>query len=83
MTLRYVTTNAGKVREAREYLQGAVEPLDYDYTEVQADTLEPIAAHGAREAFREANRGAASERASGGTASREGEYPGPDRDPRA
>ena len=56
MTLRYVTTNEGKVREAREYLQDAVEPFEFDYTEVQADTLEPIAAHGAREAFREVAR---------------------------
>ena len=68
MTLRYVTTNEGKVREAREYL-GSVEPFDFDYTEVQADTLEPIAAHGAREAYREVNRRAASERASGEAAS--------------
>jgi XTP/dITP diphosphohydrolase len=48
--LRYVTTNEGKVREAREYLDG-VESMDYDYTEVQADDLETVAAHGAREAF--------------------------------
>jgi XTP/dITP diphosphohydrolase len=48
--LRYVTTNEGKVREAREYLE-RVEPLSYDYTEVQADDLETVAAHGAREAF--------------------------------
>jgi XTP/dITP diphosphohydrolase len=53
VTLRYVTTNEGKVHEAREYLS-EVEPLSYDYTEVQADELEPIAAHGAREAFRAA-----------------------------
>ncbi|MFD1684166.1 non-canonical purine NTP pyrophosphatase [Halobellus litoreus] len=52
--LRYVTTNAGKVREAREYLDG-VEQLDYDYTEVQASNLDPIAARGAREAYRHAN----------------------------
>ena len=51
--LRYVTTNSGKVREAREYLDG-VEQLDYDYTEVQASALGPIAAHGAREAYRHA-----------------------------
>ncbi|WP_336021672.1 non-canonical purine NTP pyrophosphatase [Halobellus salinisoli] len=49
--LRYVTTNAGKVREAREYLDG-VEQLDYDYTEIQAAELGPIAARGAREAYR-------------------------------
>jgi XTP/dITP diphosphohydrolase len=51
VTLHYVTTNEGKVREARDYLRD-VEPFDYDYTEVQADDLAPIAAHGAREAFR-------------------------------
>ncbi|MFB6107278.1 MAG: non-canonical purine NTP pyrophosphatase [Haloplanus sp.] len=49
--LRYVTTNAGKVREAREYLP-AVEQLDFDYTEIQAPELGPIAARGAREAYR-------------------------------
>ncbi|PSQ11654.1 non-canonical purine NTP pyrophosphatase [Halobacteriales archaeon QS_5_70_15] len=48
--LRYVTTNEGKVREAREYLE-AVEPLSYDYTEIQADDLGAVAAHGARDAF--------------------------------
>jgi XTP/dITP diphosphohydrolase len=53
--LRYVTTNSGKVREAREYLDG-VEQLDYDYTEVQAPALGPIAAHGAREAYRHAGK---------------------------
>jgi len=53
--LRYVTTNAGKVREAESYLgDGAVTQLDFDYTEVQSDELGPIAAHGAREAYREA-----------------------------
>ncbi|RLM59842.1 non-canonical purine NTP pyrophosphatase [Halobellus sp. Atlit-31R] len=51
--LRYVTTNAGKVREAREYLDG-VEQLNYDYTEIQAAELGPIAARGAREAYRQA-----------------------------
>jgi len=29
--LRYVTTNPGKVREAREYLGDEIEQLDYDY----------------------------------------------------
>jgi len=46
----FATTNAGKVREAREYLDRAVEQLDYDYTEIQSDSLAEIAAHGAREA---------------------------------
>jgi len=53
--LRYVTTNAGKVREAEEYLaDGSVSQLDFDYTEIQAPTLDPIAARGAREAYRHA-----------------------------
>ncbi|WP_313693701.1 non-canonical purine NTP pyrophosphatase [Halorarum halobium] len=52
--LRYVTTNEGKVREAREYLGDDVAQLEFDYTEVQADDLGPIAAHGAREAYRHA-----------------------------
>jgi len=53
--LRYVTTNAGKVREARDYLDdGSVSQLDFDYTEIQAPELEPIAARGAREAYRHA-----------------------------
>ena len=47
--LRYVTTNEGKVREAREYI--ACEPLAYDYTEVQSESIGTIAAHGAREAY--------------------------------
>ena len=51
--LRYVTTNAGKVREARARLP-AVDRLDYDYPEVQADDLGPIAAAGARAAYRHA-----------------------------
>ncbi|MFC7096982.1 non-canonical purine NTP pyrophosphatase [Halobaculum marinum] len=52
--LRYVTTNAGKVREAEEYLGDEVSQLDFDYTEVQASDLAPIAAYGAREAHRHA-----------------------------
>jgi len=57
-TLRFVTTNAGKVREAEEYLAGlrSVEQLDYDYTEVQSDDLATIAAEGAAEAY-EASEG--------------------------
>jgi XTP/dITP diphosphohydrolase len=51
--LSYVTTNAGKVREAEEYLGDEVRGVAFDYTEVQADELGPIAAHGAREAYRE------------------------------
>ncbi|MFC5133270.1 MULTISPECIES: non-canonical purine NTP pyrophosphatase [Haloferacaceae] len=53
--LRYVTTNPGKVREAERYLaDGSVSQLNFDYTEIQAAELAPIAARGAREAYREA-----------------------------
>ncbi|MEE6209621.1 RdgB/HAM1 family non-canonical purine NTP pyrophosphatase [Salarchaeum sp. III] len=51
--MKFVTTNQGKVREAREYLADltAVEQFDYDYTEIQSDSLADIAAAGAEEAF--------------------------------
>jgi len=50
-----VTTNPGKVREAERYLSaGSVERLDFDYPEIQAPELGPIAAQGAREAYRHA-----------------------------
>ncbi len=49
--LRYVTTNDGKVREAEEYLGDDVAALNYDYPEIQADSLERVAAHGARDAY--------------------------------
>ncbi|MGB9961015.1 RdgB/HAM1 family non-canonical purine NTP pyrophosphatase [Halobacterium sp. MBLA0001] len=54
-TLRFVTTNSGKVQEAASYLDGLrrVEQLDYDYAELQSDDLAAIATHGAREAYRE------------------------------
>jgi XTP/dITP diphosphohydrolase len=48
--VRFVTTNAGKVREARDYLDDVTQ-FDYDYAEVQSDDLATIAARGAREAF--------------------------------
>ena len=52
--LHYVTTNEGKVCEAVDYLgDDAVRQFDYDYTEVQSDSLGAIAARGAREAYRE------------------------------
>ncbi len=55
MAIRFVTGNEGKVREAREYLVDLepVEQVDYDYTEIQSDSLEAIAAYGSREAFEE------------------------------
>jgi XTP/dITP diphosphohydrolase len=49
--LHYVTTNEGKVREAEAYLGDGVAALDYDYPEIQADSLEAVAAEGARSAF--------------------------------
>jgi len=51
--LRYVTTNAGKVREARDYLDEPVDQHAFDYPEVQADDLATVAAAGARAAYRE------------------------------
>jgi XTP/dITP diphosphohydrolase len=50
--LRFVTTNEGKVREAREYLADEVRQLDFDYREIQADDLAAVAADGARKAYR-------------------------------
>jgi XTP/dITP diphosphohydrolase len=51
--LKFVTTNPGKVREARAYLGAeTVEQFDFDYTEVQGEDLADVAAHGAREAYR-------------------------------
>ena len=52
--LRYVTTNPGQLREAQGYLcADTIDDYDYDYPEIQAPTLEPIAAAGARDAYRE------------------------------
>jgi len=54
MHIRFATGNDGKLREARDYLEGiaTVEQVDYDYTEIQSASLEAIAAHGARETYR-------------------------------
>jgi XTP/dITP diphosphohydrolase len=49
----FVTTNAGKVREARDYLGESVDQRAFDYPEVQADDLETVAAEGARAAYGE------------------------------
>ncbi|PSQ01763.1 non-canonical purine NTP pyrophosphatase [Halobacteriales archaeon QS_4_69_31] len=54
MTLQFVTTNPGKVREAREYLSAPVEQLDFDTPEIQHEELGAIAAHKARAAYRHA-----------------------------
>ncbi|MFC3957822.1 RdgB/HAM1 family non-canonical purine NTP pyrophosphatase [Halovivax cerinus] len=55
MTIRFVTGNEGKVREARAYFDGIadVEQVAYDYDEIQAAELEAIARRGAVEAYRE------------------------------
>ena len=54
--LTFVTTNAGKVAEAREYLDEDVQQQAFDYPEVQADDLATVAAAGARAAYREVGR---------------------------
>ncbi|MFB6200833.1 MAG: RdgB/HAM1 family non-canonical purine NTP pyrophosphatase [Halorhabdus sp.] len=51
--IRFVTGNEGKVREARARLDTTVERVAYDYPEIQHHDLATIAAHGARDAFRE------------------------------
>ena len=51
--LRYVTSNPGKAEEAAAYLGESVEPVDFDYVERQADSLEAIARAGAETAFEE------------------------------
>jgi len=50
--LTFVTTNSGKVDEAREYLDVPIEQLAFDYPERQAEDLGTVAAHGARAAYR-------------------------------
>ncbi len=49
--LRYVTSNPGKAREATAYLDDAVEAVELEYPEIQADDLEPIATAGAEDAY--------------------------------
>ena len=49
--LRFVTSNPGKAAEAESHLGTTVEAVDYDYTEIQAPDLAPIAERGARAAF--------------------------------
>ncbi len=51
--LTFVTTNAGKVAEARAYLDDDVAQSSYDYPEIQAEELARVAAHGARSAYRQ------------------------------
>jgi XTP/dITP diphosphohydrolase len=50
--LTFVTTNPGKLDEARQYLDEPVEQETFDYPEPQADSFTAVAAHGAREAYR-------------------------------
>ena len=56
MTLKFVTTNPGKVREAREYLPEPVEQLDFDTPEIQSSDLGAVAAHKARAAYDHADQ---------------------------
>ncbi len=55
MPLRFVTGNPGKAREAQAYLaeHTEVEQVEYDYVEIQSDTLEGVAIRGAQDAFAE------------------------------
>jgi XTP/dITP diphosphohydrolase len=48
----FVTTNPGKLDEAREYLDEPVKQERFDYPELQADSFRAVAAYGAREAYR-------------------------------
>ena len=48
----FVTTNAGKLEEAQEYLDAPVEQVDFDYPEIQAGDVAAVAAQGARAAYR-------------------------------
>ena len=50
----FATTNAEKVREAQAYLESAVEHFDFDYIELQSESLSEIAIHGAQESFKAA-----------------------------
>jgi len=47
----FVTGNPGKAREADEILGDGVERVEYDYVEIQSDSLVEIAEHGARDAY--------------------------------
>lgn len=51
-TILFVTTNNGKIKEANEYLDDyKVKPKQYDYTEIQSNSVCDIAQLGAKEAF--------------------------------
>lgn len=57
--LRFATTNADKVAEARDHLALITEviQIEYDYVEIQAADVAEIAAHGAEDAFEAAGDG--------------------------
>ena len=74
--LTFVTTNSGKLHEAREYLDEPVEQLAFDYPEIQADNLAAVAARGAREAHRYADEPVVVDDA-GLTVDALGGFPGP------
>jgi XTP/dITP diphosphohydrolase len=74
--LTFVTTNLGKVAEAREYLGQDVAQEAFDYPEVQAADLATVAAHGARAAYEHLG-GPVIVDDSGLTVSALGGFPGP------
>lgn len=49
----FVTSNPGKAREAEDILGEDVERVDYDYAEIQSDSLAEIATEGVRDAYEE------------------------------
>jgi XTP/dITP diphosphohydrolase len=51
--LQFVTSNAGKAREASEYLPVELRQVEYDYPEIQSSSLEEIAIAGAQDAYEE------------------------------
>ncbi|MDY6780689.1 MAG: XTP/dITP diphosphatase [Halobacteria archaeon] len=53
MRMLFITGNEGKANEAREILGEKIERVDYDYTEVQSESLAEIASRGARECYDE------------------------------
>jgi XTP/dITP diphosphohydrolase len=51
MELLFITSNPGKVKEARKYLEPLdmnVKQVNFGYPEIQADTLEEVAEYGAK-----------------------------------
>ena len=49
----FVTSNPGKAREARGILGENLERKNFDYSEIQADSIREVAADGAEKSYRE------------------------------